>query len=58
MAFATNEVYAGSSPAGRSISCATILAGVSKFDLEMLSRTFKRDLVRMTAKRVIWGVVS
>ena len=26
--------------------------------LDAMLRTFKRDIVRMTTKRVIWGVVS
>jgi len=26
--------------------------------IDMMLRTFKRDIVRMTGKRVIWGVVS
>ena len=57
MAFATNEVHAGSNPAGRSISCAIVVTRRQE-SIDTMLRTFKRDIVRMTTKRVIWGVVS
>jgi len=30
----------------------------SQESIDTMLRTFKRDIVRMTGKRVIWGVVS